>query len=304
MLNETCAHHERVLAGHQGVQPLQAQRQMRAALVVGHSVDLVDDDCVHAAQMLTALLRREQDVQRFGRGDQDVRRGLQHRAALGRRRVARPDSRAHRRAQVAALEGELLNFAQGGFQVLLNVVGERLERRNINHLGLTAEAPFDRLADQSVDADEERRERLARTGRRGNQHRFFGEDHGPAELLGLGGGAKTAHEPLLHQRVGPLERLGNGKVLRGFRDWGSRRTCPWGVGVGVWGHRGQHPLILTRFSFLLRLVNLACPGTHWRPTPSNYDRGVAARPRGARPTACSSKTVARHGEEQLLHFWS
>ena len=59
--------------GQQGVEPLERERQMRAALGAGDRVHLVDDDRLHAAQRL-ARLRREQQEQRLGGGDQYVGR--------------------------------------------------------------------------------------------------------------------------------------------------------------------------------------------------------------------------------------
>ena len=159
---------------------------MRAAFVVGDRVNLIDDDRVHAPQMLAALLGGEQDVQRFGRRDQDVWRRLQHGAPLRCGRVAGPHRGPHRGAQIPTLQRQLLNLPQWRLQIFLDVVRERLQRRNVHHLGLAAEAAFDRLADQPVNADEKCGQRLARPGRRGDQHRLLRQNHGPALLLGLG----------------------------------------------------------------------------------------------------------------------
>ena len=64
---------------------------MRAAARADDGVDLVDDDGAHRAQHLAAALGGEQQVERLGRGDQDVRRLAQHGRALGRGRVAGAD---------------------------------------------------------------------------------------------------------------------------------------------------------------------------------------------------------------------
>ena len=69
------------------LEPLQRQRQVRAALRAGQGVDLVDDDPLDAAQRL-ARLRCQQQVQRLGRRDEDVRRVLAERAPLLGGRVA------------------------------------------------------------------------------------------------------------------------------------------------------------------------------------------------------------------------
>ena len=72
----------------QRVQPFQRQRQVGAALVPGHRVDLVDDHRVRVLQHLPAALCREKDVERLRRGDEDVRRVRDHALPLGRRGVA------------------------------------------------------------------------------------------------------------------------------------------------------------------------------------------------------------------------
>ena len=57
----------------QRFQPLERERQVRAPLGRHQRVDLVDDDRLERSQHV-ARVRREQQVQRFGRGDEDIRR--------------------------------------------------------------------------------------------------------------------------------------------------------------------------------------------------------------------------------------
>ena len=66
----------------QGIQARQRQRQMRAALIVRHGVDLVHNHGAGGAQHGARLFRRHQNVERFRRGDQDVRRLPAHLLAL------------------------------------------------------------------------------------------------------------------------------------------------------------------------------------------------------------------------------
>ena len=82
----------------QRLEPLERQRQVRAALVGGHGVDLVDDHRAHVAQRAPPRIRGQQDVQRLGRGHQDVRRVAHRLAPLARRGVAGAHGRADRRA--------------------------------------------------------------------------------------------------------------------------------------------------------------------------------------------------------------
>ena len=57
----------------QGVEPLEREREVRAALGAGDRVHLVDDHRLDAAQRLAGL-RGEDQEQRLGRGDEDVGR--------------------------------------------------------------------------------------------------------------------------------------------------------------------------------------------------------------------------------------
>ena len=79
-----------------GLQPLERQRQMRAALGGHQRVDLVDDDRLDRAKHLAGP-RREQEVERLGSRDEDVGRLAQEPRALGGRRVARADRDGGRR---------------------------------------------------------------------------------------------------------------------------------------------------------------------------------------------------------------
>ena len=64
--------------GREAGEPLERERQVRAALRAGHGVDLVDDDGAQRAEHRAAAHAREQDVQRLRRRDEDVRRLAQH----------------------------------------------------------------------------------------------------------------------------------------------------------------------------------------------------------------------------------
>ena len=91
---------ERALGGRQpdpldraprlALQPLQGERQVRAALRLRHGVDLVDDRPLDAVEQLPGP-GGEHQVERLRRGDQDIRRLAKHRLALPLRGVARPD---------------------------------------------------------------------------------------------------------------------------------------------------------------------------------------------------------------------
>ena len=151
----------------QALESLERQRQMRAALRAGDCVHLVEDHGLDPAERL-ACLRGEEQEQRLGRGDEDVRRGPQHSAPLLRRRVPR----AHRDRELRVEPGERAS------QVPLDVVVQRLERRDVEK----AQAVAGRLV-EAVDADQERSERLARARRCLDEHVIAARNRRPSEQL-------------------------------------------------------------------------------------------------------------------------
>ena len=154
-------------ASTSALEPLDREREVRAALRAGDRVHLVEDQRLDPAQRL-ARRRGEQQVERLGRRDQDVRRLLDELAPLLRGRVAGADADAQRR----------LEPGERPAQVALDVVVERLERRDVEHA-----QPLARLRGEPVDRVEERGERLARAGRRLDQDVRAGRDRRPAERL-------------------------------------------------------------------------------------------------------------------------
>src|ERR1043166_4975374 len=65
-------------AAGQVFQALQRQREVAAALVARQGVNLVYDHGPDAAQHLAGALRREDEVERLGRGHEDMRRSPHH----------------------------------------------------------------------------------------------------------------------------------------------------------------------------------------------------------------------------------
>jgi S1-C subfamily serine protease len=187
----------------QALQALERERQVRAALARGHGVDFVDDHAAHRRQHASSRFRAEQHVQRFGRGHQHLRRALAHLRALGLRRVAG----AHGGPDLdvgATHRGKLRADAfERRFQVEVDVVGQRLERRNVDHQGLVGQA-FGRIQaamDEIVERGQEGGQGLARTGRRRHQYVSAGADRGPGLRLRLGRPGKGLREPGGDRRV-------------------------------------------------------------------------------------------------------
>ncbi len=148
-------------AVRQQVEPLKRNREVRAALVIGDRMDFVDDDGLDMAKDDAAAVGGEQDIQRLGRGDQDVRRALQHLAALFGQRVASAHGGANFRHQIAALGSQRKNLAQRAVKIFLDVVAQRLQWRDVEDFGAVAQRAVERLAHQTINADKECRQRFA-----------------------------------------------------------------------------------------------------------------------------------------------
>ena len=185
---------ERVL--HEALEPLERQREVRAALRPGDSVHLVEDHRLDAAQRL-ARLRGEQQEERLRGGDEDVGRSPQHAAALLGGRVAG-----------AHADGELrVEPGQRAAEIPLDVVVERLERRDVEQ----AQSLSGRLV-QPVEAEEERRERLPRAGRRLDEDVPALGNRRPAERLRRRRPLERALEPLPRPRREGSERIHPARV--------------------------------------------------------------------------------------------
>ena len=156
---------------------------MRPALRPGDRVHLVQDQGADAREN-RARLRREHQKERLGGGDQDLRRRAEHLRPLAGRGVARADG-----------DGELrADPGDRAAKVALDVVVERLQRADVEHLGALAR-------DGAVERPEERGERLPRSGRRLDQDVRARGDRRPATLLGRRRSLERALEPLADGRA-------------------------------------------------------------------------------------------------------
>ena len=118
------------LLGHV-IQPSQRQRQVRTPLVAHDRVNLVEDDRANRAQDLPRLLRRQHQVERLRRRDQDLRRPLDDRPPLGLRRVAGAQPHADARQRDPALLRQLPDLGQRLLEIAADVVRKRLQRRDV-----------------------------------------------------------------------------------------------------------------------------------------------------------------------------
>ena len=167
------------------VEPLEREREVGAALGGGDRVDLVDDHRLDVAQRL-ARLRREHEVERLGRGDEDVGRVADEAAALVGARVAgaHADGRlVDRRRRGARPPAGCRRAAPAGSSRRRPRARAAATRR-----AAACACPLvgRRLGHQPVDAPQERGERLARAGRGEDQRVVARGDGRPPLRLRLG----------------------------------------------------------------------------------------------------------------------
>ena len=183
------------LLGHL-LQPLEREREVRAAPRADHRVDLVDDHRPDRAQHLAAAGGGQQQVQRLRCGDEDVRRRAEHRGALGGRRVAGTHRGRDPRRRESARDGKPRDARARLREVLVDVGAQRLQRRHVDDADLVGERRAHAVVHELVERGEERRERLARARRRGDQRVAPLANRRPAERLRARRLAERLREPL------------------------------------------------------------------------------------------------------------
>ena len=216
----------RRVRGSKALEPLEAEGEVGATLGAGDRVDLVDDDVLDAPQDL-ADLAREHQVQRFGGRDEDVRRAAGDLAAVLGRGVARAAGDGDRRDRRAEPLRRVSDAGQRRPQVALDVVGERLQRGDVQDADRTGlrTGPFGRrVGGEPVERPQERGEGLAGTGRGMDKRVATGGDGRPAAGLGVGRRLEARLEPLADgsreggQRVGTdIDGRGHGTMSIGVR---------------------------------------------------------------------------------------
>ena len=224
----------------QCLQPLQRQREVAAALVRCQGVHLVHDHAARGREQFAAGLRAQQHVQGFRRGHQDVRREAFHPGALQRRRVAGAHGGADGGAGQPA-QGQLLpDAAQGLLEVDADVVGQRLQRRDVDHARLVRQRALRGQAHQLVDGGEEGRQGLARAGGGGDERVASGLDGRPGPRLCRRGRGEAGAEPGGDRGMEAVEH-----------DVAGGREGSGGHG-GEMGTGGRKPTIRRRRSQILR----------------------------------------------------
>ena len=186
------------------------QGEVGAALVRRDRVDFVDDHRARMRQHLAPGLGAKQDVERFRRRHQDMRRTAAHPLAFGGGRVARAHPGADLDIGQAGLPQLFPDAGQRRLEVAMNVVRQGLEGRDIDHLGRVGQTSFETLPDQIIDRRKECGERLARAGRGRDQRMAARFDCGPGLGLGSGRRRECLGEPCRHRRMEQLFEASRG----------------------------------------------------------------------------------------------
>ena len=164
----------------------------------------------------------QQQVQALRRRDQDVRRVAGELAAILGRGVAGPAGDRDARRLLPSRWAARRDAGQRRPQVALHVVGQRLERRDVQDpdvAGFGPRAARGWVAGQAVEAPQEGGEGLAAPGRRVDERVAPGRDRGPAPRLRVGRGLEARPEPGADRRREGCERI----TLRlGLRRLGDR----------------------------------------------------------------------------------
>ena len=199
----------------QSREALERQGEMRPALVAGKRVDFIHDHAAHRSQHRAARLRGEQQVERFGRGDQDVRRVALHRRALRRRSIAGAYLGAYRHIRQAVLQQGVADAVQRQFEILVDVVRQGLERRDVEHLCLIRQRRVQSVAHQLIDGGEEGRQSLSRAGGRGDERGVARTDRRPGLALYFRRSVEMLAEPAGDSRMKHTE--GHAQIMAGRR---------------------------------------------------------------------------------------
>ena len=201
---------------------------MRATFIRCQRMNFVDDNGPGRFQHITAGFRAEQNIERFRRGNDDMRRPAAHLIALGGRGVARADPGSNLDIRQASRLQLLPYPRQRLVKVALYIVGKRLQRRDINDLRLIRQCRRHALPHQSVNRRQESRQCFARPGRSGNERmaaRAYGR---PCLRLRGSRRAEPAAKPCGDRRVKKFSQLRAGidmqeRVLGGA---GAGRSAP------------------------------------------------------------------------------
>ncbi len=183
----------------EAAQPFEAEGQVRAALGASQGMDLVDDHVLDAAQDL-ARLAGEQQVEALGRGDQDVRRVPDQLTSRVGGRVTGAAGHPDLGQRGAFAFGGAPDARQRRAQVALDVVGQRLQRRDVQDARAALLLPRRRRDEEAVEAPEEGGQGLAASRRSVEERVRAVGDGRPAEQLGTRRLGECLAEPVASRR--------------------------------------------------------------------------------------------------------
>jgi hypothetical protein len=185
------------------LQSFQTQSEVRAPPRLEHSVDFVHDHGTCRPQHLPTALGCQEQVKRLRCSDEDVRWRPQHRRALRRGGVTRPDCGGdlHRREPHGLCD--LPNLPSRLRQIHVDIEAQRLEGGDVHHADLVGQLSLDTLSKQAVQGTQERGERLARTRGRRDQRMLARADRPPSLLLGWRRFPEALAEPARYGRMKP-----------------------------------------------------------------------------------------------------
>ena len=181
----------------QRVETLERERKVGAAFGGRQRVDLVDDDVLDSAQRLTRR-RRQHEVERLGRSDENVGWMTQQCTALARGRVAGAQANGRPVDRGTQTLGRQRDAGERSSQVLVDIDRQRPQWRDVEdpRAGLCGRG----TGHQTVDTPQECGKRLARTCRREDECVLARRDRGPAFGLRRRGFAERGAKPLTNGR--------------------------------------------------------------------------------------------------------
>ena len=177
------------------VQAFEREREVGAPLVARDGVDLVDDRGADAREHGPPAFAREQDVERLRRRHQDVRRLPAHGLASRARGVAGAHHGPDTGTGLTCLVQRAVDAFERHLQVLVHVVAEGLERRDVEDPGRVGERGPAAVTDQGVDGGEKSGQGLAGARGRGDERMAAPGHRLPCLLLARGRCPEVRGEP-------------------------------------------------------------------------------------------------------------
>ncbi len=148
---------------HQGqrFEPFQRQHQVSPALIRREGVDFIDNDGANGLQQAAAFLSRQENEERLRCRHQNMRRPLEHLLAIRHWRVTGAHQHAQFRQQQPGLQRPFSDLGERLLKIFLNVIAQRLQRRDVEHMGMVVELTGQGLLEKLVDAGQKSREGFA-----------------------------------------------------------------------------------------------------------------------------------------------